>query len=63
MRFEKGNRSLSEAEIDIVRYDNKFTAIFSAARELINLIVWVLGVLFVLGTDVYRLCRPAERSD
>lgn len=55
VRFEKGNRSLSEAEIDIVRYDNKFTAIFSAARELINLIVWVLGVLFVLGTDYFEV--------
>lgn len=55
VRFEKGNRSLSEAEIDIVRYDNKFTAIFSAARELINLIVWTLGVLFVLGTDYFEV--------
>ncbi|MBQ9768516.1 MAG: ATP-binding cassette domain-containing protein [Lachnospiraceae bacterium] len=55
VRFEKGNRKLSEAEIDIVKYDNKFTAIFSAARELINIIVWILGVLFVLGTDYFEV--------
>lgn len=55
MRFEKSNRKLSEAEIDIVRYDNKFTAIFSAARELINIIVWILGVLFVMGTDYFEV--------
>ncbi|MGN1085133.1 MAG: ABC transporter transmembrane domain-containing protein, partial [Lachnospiraceae bacterium] len=55
VRFEKGNRKLSEAEIDIVRYDNKFTAIFSAARELINLVVWALGVWFVLKTDYFEV--------
>lgn len=55
VRFEKSNQKLSEAEIDIVKYDNKFTAIFSAARELINIIVWTLGVLFVLGTDYFEV--------
>ena len=55
VRFEKGNKKLSEAEIDIVRYDNKFTAIFSTARELINLIVWALGVWFVLGTEHFEV--------
>ena len=55
IRFEKGNRKLSEAEIDIVRYDNKFTAIFSSARELINLIVWTIGVWFVLGTEYFEV--------
>ncbi len=55
VRFEKGNQKLSDAEIDIVRYDNKFTAIFSTARELINLIVWALGVWFVLGTEYFEV--------
>lgn len=55
IRFEKGNQKLSESEIDIVRYDNKFTAIFSTARELINLIVWALGVWFVLETDYFKV--------
>ena len=54
-RFEKGNKKLSEAEIDIVRYNNKFTAIFSGVRELINLIVWALGVWFVMATDYFEV--------
>lgn len=54
-RFEKGNKKLSEAEVDIVRYNNKFTIIFSGVRELINLIVWALGVWFVMSTDYFEV--------
>ena len=54
-RFEKGNKKLSEAEVDIVRYNNKFTIIFSGVRELINLIVWALGVWFVMATDHFEV--------
>ncbi len=54
-RFEKGNKKLSEAEVDIVRYNNKFRIIFSSVRELINLIVWALGVWFVMATDYFEV--------
>ena len=54
-RFEKGNKKLSEAEVDIVRYNNKFTIVFSGVRELINLIVWDLGVLFVMATNYFEV--------
>ena len=54
-RFEKGNKKLSEAEVDIVRYNNKFRIIFSGVRELINLIVWGLGVWFVMATEHFEV--------
>ena len=54
-RFEKGNQKLSEAEVDIVRYNNKFRIIFSSVRELINFIVWALGVWFVMATEHFEV--------
>lgn len=54
-RFEKTNDNLSRAEIDIVRYNNRFNAILSATREVISIIVWILGVYFVLGTDYFEV--------
>lgn len=54
-RFEKVSRKLSEAEIDIVTYDSKFSAIYSGAEELIKIAIWLLGVLFVLGTEYFEV--------
>lgn len=54
-RFEKVSRKLSEAEIAIVTYDNKFSAVYSGAEELIKIVIWLLGVLFVLGTEYFEV--------
>lgn len=54
-RFEKTNTNLSRAEIDIVKYNNKFSVVLSTAREIISLVVWFIGILFVLGTDYFEV--------
>lgn len=54
-RFEKTNRKLSVAEINIVRYNNKFTAVLSAVREVINIVVWGIGIVFVLGNRNFEV--------
>lgn len=54
-RFEKTNTNLSKAEIDIVKYNNKFSVVLNTAREIISLVVWFIGILFVLGTDYFEV--------
>lgn len=50
-RFDKYNQKLMSADVDLVRYDNHFTVLYSAVENLCNLLVWGLGgyLLFTYG--------------
>jgi ATP-binding cassette subfamily B protein len=48
-RFDKSSRRLKEAEIDLVRYDNRFYTLYTATEEIISFIVWAVGGALVLS--------------
>ncbi|MFQ9510165.1 MAG: ABC transporter transmembrane domain-containing protein [Lachnospiraceae bacterium] len=50
-RFDKYNKKLMSADIELVRFDNRFTVLYSAVENLSNLLVWGLGgfLLFHYG--------------
>lgn len=49
-RFSKSSERVREAEMDIVRYENRFSVAYSVAREVPGLLVWAVGALIVLNT-------------
>ena len=53
VRLGKGNKGVREAEIDVMRYDNKFTMLYSTVENLASFIVWGLGSALILsGTNM-----------
>ena len=48
--FAKKSRSLMNAEVDIVRYNNRFTILYNMVAEISNIWVWIVGVLLVIDT-------------
>ncbi len=48
-RLGKGNRGVREAEMDVMRYDNKFNALYSVVENLSYFIVWGLGAAIILS--------------
>ena len=51
VRFDKYNKKLMHADVDLVRFDNHFTVLYAAVENLSNLLVWALGgyMLFRYG--------------
>ena len=47
-RFASSNRLVRDAEVAIVDTDSKITAIFSAARELANMVVFATGACMIM---------------
>ncbi len=48
-RLGKGNKGVREAEMDVMRYDNRFTALYSIVENLASFIVWGLGSAMILS--------------
>lgn len=48
-RFEGPNDNLREAEVRIVRYNNKFTLLYEMVQEISSIWVWALGVFLLLN--------------
>lgn len=48
--FSKKSGSLETAEVDIVRYNNRFTILYNMVSEISNIWVWIVGVLLVIET-------------
>lgn len=51
VRFGKSSERVREAEMDIVRFENRFSVAYSIAREVPSLLVWAIGALIILHTD------------
>lgn len=49
-RFEVTNERLKDAEIRIVKYNNRFTALYNFVQEVSNIWVWILGVILLMNT-------------
>ncbi|MCR5829030.1 MAG: ABC transporter ATP-binding protein/permease [Lachnospiraceae bacterium] len=53
--FSSKSRSLMNAEVDIVRYNNRFTILYNMVAEISNIWVWIVGVLLVIDTRSIEL--------
>ncbi|MBS6475626.1 MAG: ABC transporter ATP-binding protein, partial [Clostridiales bacterium] len=49
-RFEKVNRRVRESELDLVKFDNRFYAMYVAVEQLALLLVWGVGSMMLLGS-------------
>ncbi len=54
-RFESPNENLRDAEVRIVKYNNRFTILYNLVQEVSNIWVWILGVLLLLNTGSIKL--------
>ena len=52
-RFSKNNSRVRTAELDVVRYDNKFVALYWTVEDTISFLVWAVGgALIISGAQV-----------
>ena len=49
-RFEAPNEKLCDADIRIVKYNNRFTILFNFVQEISSIWVWILGVILLMET-------------
>lgn len=54
-RFEGPNENLRDAEVRIVKYNNRFTILYNLVQEVSNIWVWILGVFLLLRTGSVEL--------
>ncbi len=54
-RFIIPNEHLQDAEIRIVKYNNRFTILYNLVQEVSNIWVWILGVILLLNTGSVEL--------
>ncbi len=54
-RFESPNERLKEAEIRIVKYNNRFTILYNLVQEVSNIWVWILGVILLMNGGAIEL--------
>ncbi len=52
-RFTKNNEKVRGAELDLVRYDNKFSTLYWTVEEMLSFLVWAVGgALIISGASV-----------
>lgn len=54
-RFHTNNKRMMDAELSIVKFDNKFTFIYSTTQELTSFVVWFIGAAMVLRSTNFEL--------
>lgn len=54
-RFMPPNERVKDAEVRIVKYNNRFTILYNLVQEISNIWVWILGVILLLGTGSVEL--------
>lgn len=47
-RFDKSNEKVRNADLAVMNYDNKFSALYSAAENLASLMVYIVGAWLIL---------------
>lgn len=53
--FEGPNEYLRDAEVRIVKYNNRFTILYNLVQEISNIWVWILGVILLMNTQNIEL--------
>ena len=52
-RFDKSNKRVRGAELDLVKYDNKFFALYCSVEDIIGFLVWAVGgALIISGSHI-----------
>ena len=52
-RFDKNNSKVRTAELDLVKYDNKFFALYCSVEDTISFLVWAVGgALIISGSNI-----------
>ncbi|MCM1105258.1 MAG: ABC transporter ATP-binding protein/permease [Clostridium sp.] len=52
-RFRKNNRKVMDAELDVARYDCKFSALYVFVEDMLTFLVWAVGgALIISGSDM-----------
>lgn len=52
-RFTKNNTRVRTAELDLVKYDNKFFALYCTVEDTISFLVWAVGgALIISGSNI-----------
>ena len=52
-RFKKSNKTMQNAELSIVKFNNKFRALYNFVQELTSIVVWILGITMIFhGTNI-----------
>ena len=52
-RLGKANKGVRDAELDVMKYDNKFHALYSVVENVISFLVWGVGSAMILsGTNM-----------
>ncbi len=52
-RFDKNNTRVRTAELDLVRYDNKFFALYCTVEDAISFLVWAVGgAMIISGANI-----------
>lgn len=54
-RFVSPNKRLRDAEIRIVKYNNRFTILYNLVQEISNIWVWILGVFLLMSAGSVEL--------
>lgn len=54
-RFEAPNENLRDAEVRIVKYNNRFTILYNLVQEISNIWVWILGVILIMNVGSMEL--------
>ncbi len=47
--FEKNNSFVGKTEVDIVKYENRYHAIYSAVQSIMQICVWSIGAYLILS--------------
>ena len=52
-RFHKSNSKVRTAEMDLMRYDNKFFALYCTVEDTVSFLVWAVGgAMIISGSDI-----------
>ena len=54
-RFDKSNEKVRSADMAVLNYDNKFSALYSMAENFASLTVYVIGAFLILKTHTISL--------
>lgn len=54
-RFVSPNERLQDAEIRIVKYNNRFTILYNLVQEVSNIWVWIVGVILMMNSGAVEL--------
>ena len=50
-RFDVYNKRIKDAELNVISYDNRFSALYTFVENVSSLMVWAVGAYLIIGFD------------